>query len=271
MVDTEERRMTFGEHLEELRRRILYALVAPVIGFIVCFIFFREHLLAAVVNPVYPEWRLFGHDILAIERVNVEFTLSNPYAMFVTYMFISLIAGLILTAPWSLYHLWAFVAAGLYPRERRWVHILAPVSLLLFASGAAFFYFIVYPVVISFLYGFGIEFNTFLRAHNGTDMVSNNTLLDGYVHFVMLLTFVFGLMFELPLVVFFLGRTGLVRVETFTRYRRHVIVAVVLVAAMVTPPDVFSQIALAIPMMALYELGILMVRLTRRRERRSDA
>lgn len=271
MTGPDDTRMTFGEHLEELRRRLLYALAGPVVGFLVCFIFLRDRLLAAIVNPVYPDWHLFGRTILRIERVPVEFTLSTPYSVFMTSMFVALVAGIIFTAPWSLYHLWAFVAGGLRPGERRWVRLFAPASAVLFASGAAFFYFVVYPMVVHFLYGFGRQFNMFLAARGGQEMMSNNTLFDGYVYFVMLLTLVFGLMFELPLVVFFLGRTGLVDAATFSRYRRHVIVALVFIAALVTPPDVFSQVALAVPMLVLYELGIMLVRLSDRRRRKATA
>jgi len=268
--EPDETRMTFGEHLEELRRRLLYALAGPVVGFLVCFVFLRDRLLAAIVSPVYPHWRLFGHTILRIERVPVEFTLSTPYSVFMTSMFVALVVGIIFTAPWSLYHIWAFMAVGLKPRERRWIRLFGPASVLLFAAGASFFYFVVYPMVVHFLYGFGRQFNEFLAASGGEPMMSNNTLFDGYVYFVMLLTLVFGLMFELPLVVFFLGKTGLVDAATFARYRRHVIVSLVFVAAMVTPPDVFSQVALAVPMMILYELGILLVRLSDRQRRKAS-
>ncbi len=267
-AENDSKRMSFSEHLEELRRRLLYALAGPAVGFAVCFAFFRERLLELVIRPPYPHWRLFGWDLLVIEPVDVDFSFSTPYAAFVTSMLISLVAGILVTLPWSLGQAWAFVASGLYPRERRCVRILAPVSVGLFAVGTAFFYFVVYPVVIHFLYKFGTDFNAFLAAQGAEPMMTTNTLLDAYVHFAILLMLVFGLMFELPLVVYFLGRTGLVGVDTFRRYRRHVIVALVAAAALVTPPDVFSQVALAIPMWGLYELGVLIVRLTGARHRR---
>lgn len=269
MTDATEKRMTLGEHLEELRRRLLYVLGGAAVAFVLCFLLFRNELLDAVVRPVYPQWRLFGRDILVLEPVDVKFTMGAPYTAFTTYLFISLVAGCIASAPWALYHLWAFIAAGLYPRERRWVYVFGPLSVLLFATGALFFYFVVYPVVVSFLYSYAEDFNRYVVATGGEPMITRDTLFGGYIHFVMLLTFVFGLMFELPLVVYFLGRVGLVRVETFRRYRRHVIVALVAVAAMVTPPDVFSQVALAVPMWVLYEAGVLAVRLTQRRTPRS--
>jgi sec-independent protein translocase protein TatC len=252
--------MSLGEHLEELRRRILYALAGPVIGFIVCFFFFRNDLLGLIINPVYPTWELFGHKILVIEPVSISFTLRAPYSAFTNTMMISLIAGCILTAPWSLYQLWSFIAVGLRDNEKHWVHIVTPFSALLFALGAVFFYFVVYPVVLTFLYNFGEG----LVGPNGERVITGATLFDGYVGFVMLLVLVFGLMFELPLVVFFLGKARLVSAATFRKYRRHVILSIVALSAMVTPPDIFSQLALALPMAILYEIGILAVVLTER-------
>ncbi|MBN2584021.1 MAG: twin-arginine translocase subunit TatC [Planctomycetes bacterium] len=266
MPTPDEKRMSLGEHLEELRRRVFYALAGPAVGFVACFFLLREHLLYAILNPPYPTF-------LTIDAPPLEFNLASPYDAFVTAMITSLIAGIILTSPWSIYHLWAFIAAGLYEHERRHVRVFGVVSVLLFLAGAAFFYYVVYPLAVSFLYGFTQEYNEFAARWAGrVSTIEPTTLLGGYVHFVMLLMLVFGLMFELPLVVLFLGRIGIVDVATFSRYRRHVILGLVILAAIVTPPDVFSQIALAVPMWILYEAGIIILRLTERRKmRQKDA
>ena len=258
----DEKRMSLGEHLEELRRRVLAALLGPAAGFAVCFFLLRDHLVYAILNPRYPAF-------LKLDAPALTFNLASPYDAFVTAMVVSLIAGCILTAPWSLYHLWAFVAAGLYEHERRHVRSFGAVSVVLFFSGAAFFYFLIYPVAVAFLYGFARQYNEFAAAWgHGVSTIEPGTLLGGYVHFVMVLMLVFGLMFEMPLVVLFLGRTGLVDVATFSRYRRHVVLILVIVAAIVTPPDVFSQVALSVPMWILYEAGLLVLRWTERRKRR---
>lgn len=255
MTELDEVRMTLGEHLHELRRRLSYAILGPVVGFLVCFGLLRNQILDWLLNPVYPHWELLGYTILRVDPVAVQFTMKSPYAAFTTTMLVSLIAGLILTAPWTGYHLWAFVATGLRPKERRWVRLFAPASLVLFLAGAAFFYFVVYPIVIGFFYEFAREFNDYA----GREVITDYTDFDGYVSFVMVLMFLFGLMFELPLVVYFLGKTRLVAASTFRRYRRHVILGIFVLSAVVTPPDAFSQVALALPMILLYELGILMV------------
>lgn len=256
-----EPRMTVAEHLEELRRRLILALAGPAVALFACFIFLRNDLLEFVMQPPFPTWRLGGHDILVIEPVPVTFTQSTPYATFLTAMIVSAVVGVVVTLPWSLYHLWAFIAAGLRPEERRWVRIFGPASAVLFLAGAAFFYFVVYPMVVAFLYSFGDQFNRVVEA----EVILRLTPIDQYVAFVMLLTLVFALMFELPLAVYFLGCTGLVDEHVFRRYRRHVIVGLVAASAIVTPPDVFSQVALAVPMLGLYELGIFMVATRNRR------
>jgi sec-independent protein translocase protein TatC len=231
-----------------------------------CFFFLRDHLLYVLLNPPYPEF-------LRLDAPrSVEFNLSSPYDAFVTAMMTSLIAGCIVTAPWSIYHLWAFVGAGLYEHERRHVRWFAVSSVGLFFLGAAFFYYLIYPMSVAFLYGFAEQYNAFVaRGLSGKATIEFNSLLGGYVHFVMLLMLVFGVMFEVPLVVLFLGKLGLVEAKTFARYRRHVVVALVVISAIVTPPDVFSQLALAGPMWILYEAGIVILRLGDRRKKRAAA
>jgi len=265
LADHDDIRMSLGDHLDELRRRVLLALAGPVVGFLVCFFIFQGELLQLVLRPVYPHWELFGFTFHVEPVPDIKFTLPAPYTGFTTTMFISLVAGCIVTAPWTLYQLWSFIAAGLTQRERRWVRLVTPFSVVLFAAGASFFYFVVYPVVLSFLYAFGSD----LKGPDGQPLITSNTLFDGYVSFVLLLVLVFGLMFELPLAVFFLGKAQLISTATFRRYRRHVVLGIVAVSALVTPPDIFSQLALAVPMAILYEIGILAVAISERRARRS--
>ena len=269
MSDATEKKMTLGEHLEELRRRVIYALAGPLVGFVVCFFLLRDWIMLFILRPCYPHWSLFGIPILDVQPPsdNVILTLNAPYTGIFTYMYLSLIAACILTAPWTLYHLWAFVAAGLYPHERRKVVSYGTGSIGLFFLGVAFFFFVVYPLAIAVLYGFGGQFNDFLVAHGFPKMLDNSTLLDGYVRFVLMMALVCGLMFELPLVVLFLGRTGIVSLDRLKRSRRLAILIIFIVSAIASPgPDVVSQLCLAIPMVVLYELGILLVWLTRRKQ-----
>jgi sec-independent protein translocase protein TatC len=261
--ETEEQRMTFGEHLDDLRRRVMLAVIAPLAATIVCYVWFRNDLLHILLDPPFPAWRLWGHDILVLTPPHIDLNPATPYTAFMTQMMVALVAGLILASPWVFYQIWSFVGAGLKPRERRFVHLYGPVSLLLFLGGVLFFYFLIYPVALSYLYSFGQDFNSFQTAHYSDRVrIMDSSFLGQYVNFVLLVGFVFGLMFETPLVILFLGRVGIVRLETFRRQRKIALLIIVIVAGLVTPPDAFSQIALAIPMYALYELGMLLLRLT---------
>ena len=267
MPEAHEKRMTIAQHLEELRRRVLYALLGPVVGFVVCFFFLRDQVLFCLLRPMYPAWRLFGHDLLVVQPVEVRLTLNAPYTAVFNYMYVAFLAGCIATAPWWIYQLWAFVAAGLYPRERRKVAAYGATSLALFFAGAAFFFFVIYPLTMSVLYGFADEFNAYLASQGLQPMLDKSTLFDNYMNFALLMALVCGLMFELPLVVLFLGRMGLVSLASFRKYRRLAILIIFVVAAVASPgPDVVSQLCLAIPMILLYELGLILLRFSKRKE-----
>lgn len=263
MPDVEEPRMTFGEHLDDLRRRVFLAVLAPLAATVVCYVWFRNDLLHILLDPPFPAWRLWGHDVLVLTPPRVDLNPATPYTAFMTQMMVALVAGLILASPWVFYQIWAFVGAGLKPRERRFVRIYGPFSLLLFLTGVLFFYFIIYPVALSYLYSYGQDFNAYQLAHYSDRVrITDSSFLGQYVNFVLLVGFVFGLMFETPLVILFLGRVGIVQLETFRRQRKIALFVIVIIAACVTPPDVFSMIALSIPMYGLYELGLLLLRWT---------
>ncbi len=169
-------------------------------------------------------------------------------AGFVSYIKIALITGLILSSPWVFYQLWMFVAAGLYPHEKRYVHLAAPFSAMLFIAGSLFFLLVVAPLSLKFL----VRFNERML-----DVRSQFTF-QHYISFVSHLMLVFGLAFQTPTAIFFLNRTGLVSVQALNRSRKFVLLAIFIVAAMATPPDVISQVTLAIPLYVLFELGILL-------------
>jgi len=170
-----------------------------------------------------------------------------PAEAFVAYMKVSFIAGLILTSPWVFYQIWMFVAAGLYPAERKYVHTAIPFSTALFVIGALFFLFVIAPLTLGFFLTFGDIVGT-----------ASNWTLQRYISFVTILMLVFGIAFQTPIAIFILVRTGLVSIATLRRVRKYVILAIFIVAALATPPDVVSQISLAIPLYGLYELGIVL-------------
>jgi len=180
-------------------------------------------------------------------------------AGFVSYVKIGLVTGLLLSSPWVFYQLWMFVAAGLYPNEKRYVYLAVPFSAVLFICGALFFITVVAPITLGFL----VKFNERML-----DVRSQFTF-QHYISFVSHLMLVFGIAFQTPVAIFFLNRTGLVSVEALRRSRKFVLLAVFVAAAMATPPDVISQVTLAIPLYALFELGILLSYLAELKKRKS--
>jgi sec-independent protein translocase protein TatC len=159
------------------------------------------------------------------------------------------ITGLVITSPWVFYQVWAFVAAGLYRHERHYVLKFLPVSLGLFLAGVFLCFFCVLPVTLGFL----LQINVWLN-------IEPSLRLSEWMGFATILPLVFGICFQTPLVMLFLERVGILQAEDFRKQRKYAILIMVVVAALVTPgPDVFSQCMLAVPMIALYELGILLM------------
>ena len=178
----------------------------------------------------------------------------------ISYIKIALIAGLLLSSPWVFYQLWMFVAAGLFPHEKRYVNIAAPFSAILFVTGALFFLIVVAPLTLKFL----VSFNQRVLD------VNSQFTFQHYISFVSHLMLVFGLAFQTPTAIFFLNRTGLVSIAALNKSRKFVVLAIFIVAAMATPPDVISQVTLAVPLYILFELGILLSYISSRRRRKSQ-
>jgi len=232
--------MTLGDHLEELRYRLILALVGLAAG-VIGSLFFGKTIVAFIQKP---------YSSLMPDAPLV--TLA-PADAFIGYMKISLITGLILSCPWVFYQLWMFVAAGLYPSERRYVKIAVPFSAVLFAGGALFFLFVVAPLSLAFFLKFGTLID-----------IAPNWTFQKYVSFVTMLMLVFGLGFQTPIAIFILNRTNLTSLQALQNARKYVLLGVFIVAMIATPPDVISQVTLAIPLYGLYELGMLLCRVANR-------
>lgn len=184
-----------------------------------------------------------------------KLTTINPSEGFMVYLKTSLIFGLLLTSPWVIWQLWAFVASGLYKKEKKFAYSVAPASAILFISGSIFFMMTIAPLTMKFF----MRFDEFL----GFD--SQFRPLD-YINMILLLTLVFGVAFQMPIIVVFAERMGLVTIEILTKNRKFVVLGLVVLSAMITPPDVVSQIGLAGPLYLLYELSILACRFIKRRK-----
>jgi sec-independent protein translocase protein TatC len=228
--------MSLGDHLEELRMRLLYALAGLVVGAVIC-LFFGSKIIAFIEKPY-----------IGVMGAEVRLQTLAPADGFISYMKISLISGLIISSPWVFYHLWMFVAAGLYPNEKRYIYLAAPVSAALFVGGALFFILVVAPLTLNFL----VKFNQKMLG------VNSQFTFQNYISFITHLMLAFGLAFQTPTAIFFLNRTGLVSLAALRRSRKFVLLGVFVAAAMVTPPDVVSQVTLAVPLYLLFELGVLL-------------
>jgi len=228
--------MSLGDHLEELRMRLILALVGLGLGAVVC-LFLCSKIIVFIEQPY-----------IGVMGENARLQTLAPADGIISYIKIALISGLILSSPWVFYQLWMFVAAGLYTNEKRYVHLAAPFSAALFVIGALFFVMVVAPLTLGFL----VKFNERILG------VSSNFTFANYISFVTMLMLVFGIAFQTPIAIFFLNRTGLVSVKGLQKSRKFVLLGVFVAAAMATPPDIISQITLGIPLYLLFELGILL-------------
>ncbi len=224
-------RMTLIGHLQDLRKGVTRSLVAVLVGFLVCYAFAGQ-MLKILMQPM----------LAALKQSHFIYTL--PTEAFFAEMWIAFVAGMFLASPYIFYQIWGFVAPGLYSHERRWILPIALCSALFFTFGALFGYFVVFP--------FGFEF----FASYASDILFFTPKLDEYLGFVLKLLFAFGIVFELPLFMFFLARLGIVSHVGLRKKRKYAILGSFIVAAALTPPDAISQTMMAVPLCILYEVGI---------------
>lgn len=228
----EEEKIPFTDHLEELRERIIKSFIAVAIGFVVCY-GFKEKLFELITRPLI--------SVMA-EGDQLIFT-GLPEAFF-TYLKVAFLAGLILAGPVVIYQFWMFVAPGLYKKERRMMIPIVVLSTLFFIGGALFGYFIVFPWGFQFFLSFA------------SDSIKALPSMKEYLSFATKLLLAFGLVFELPIVITFLARLGLVTVPFLRKNRKYAVLIFFVGSAMITPPDVVTQIMMAFPLMLLYEISI---------------
>jgi len=255
-VSEKERELTFWEHLEELRGTLWRILIAFFIASIVSFSFkdvlFNDILLAPKSKDflTYQVLCRLGSWLstpsLCIEPTEFQLININLAGQFTSHMNISLVAGLILVIPYMLWELWRFIKPALTETEIRNSRGAVAITSFLFILGALFSYFIVAPLMINFLGGYIVS-----------PSVSNQIALTSYVGSITLLTLLMGLLFELPVLVLFLTKIGLVTPQKLKKYRKHVAIGILILAGIITPsPDIFSQLLVAIPIYSLFELSL---------------
>lgn len=247
--------MHFLDHLEALRWHLMRSAAAIVVFAIVAFlnpeILFDKVILAAK-NPDFLTYRLMCKlsDLLSIDLCisEIPFTLINIdiSGQFTTHIYTSFIAGFILAFPYFLWELWRFIKPALSSKERNYSRGVVFFSSILFLMGVLFGYYIISPLSINFLGSYQIS-----------QQVANQISLSSFISTVTMLTLSAGVVFELPVVIYFLSKIGLVTPQFLRNYRKHSMVVILIIAAIITPsPDVTSQILVAVPLFLLYEIGI---------------
>jgi sec-independent protein translocase protein TatC len=231
---------TFLSHLVELRNRLIRALLSILVVFLCLFPWAKE-LYALLAQPLLAKLPS-GGQMIATDVVGV----------FLVPMKVALLVAFLIALPYVLYQVWAFVAPGLYAHEKRLALPLVASSVLLFFVGMAFAYFLVFPTVFGFM------------ARIAPEGVAWMTDIEKYLSFVMTTFIAFGVAFEVPIIVMVLVKAELVKLETLKEWRPYVVVGAFVVGAIFTPPDVVSQLMLAVPLCLLYEIGMQMARLVKK-------
>lgn len=238
---------TLISHLLELRTRLMRAFLAVLVVFVPCAIYANQ-LFEFLARPLIAQLPA-GSSLIA---TSVTSPFTTPFKL-------AFIVALVIAMPFVLYQIWAFVAPGLYRREKRFARPLLVSSIVLFYCGVAFAYWVVFPVIFRFFVA---------TAPRGVAVMTD---IANYMDFVLMMVLSFGVAFEVPIAVVLLVMTGLVSVEKLGSARGYVLIGIFVIAALLTPPDAISQSIMAVPMYLLYEGGIIFARLMRRGAPREDA
>ncbi len=241
-----DERQPFLGHLEELRKRFIRCAIAIGIGFAGAY-YFSERLFQILVSP-----------LKAVMPEGDHLIFTNLPEMFFAYLKVAFITGALAAAPFIFYELWMFVAPGLYRRERRYVIPFVVASTILFVGGALFGYFVVFPFGFKFFIGFS------------NDYVKALPSVKQYFSFATKLLFAFGVVFELPVVIFFLTKMGAVTPELLRKKRKYAVLMTFVAGAILTPPDVITQCMMAGPLLILYEISIMVSVLARKKKEEAE-
>jgi sec-independent protein translocase protein TatC len=233
----EDDKLPFTAHLEELRKRLIRCFIAIIIGFLISY-GFKEKLFDILTRP-----------LMQVMKAGDTLIFTGIPEAFFTFLKVSLLSGILLAIPVIMFEFWMFVAPGLYKNERKLMLPIVIISSFFFVGGALFGYFIVFPYGFQFLLGFA------------TETLRPFPSMKEYLSFSAKLLLAFGFVFELPIVITFLARIGLVSVDFLKKNRKYAILIFFIGSAILTPPDVVTQIMMSIPLMILYEISIFGARL----------
>lgn len=261
-----DEKMPLTEHLRQLRKRIIISFIAIVIGMIASYILYDMFILDIIKGPIdalsgkqdnfFVSINPFLH-LINTFRENLGNPVFNlhfigPTEGFVSKFLVSFFSGIIIAFPIIIIQIWLFIAPGLKKKEKRLIIIYFPLMLLLFFAGLTFAYFILIPLGLYFLFNIS------------TDLIPMITI-SKYISLVITLLALFGLIFELPLIILFLTKLGVITPEFLSKKRKYAIFFIFIIAALLTPPDIFTQFIMAIPLILLYEVSILVSKLAYKR------
>ncbi|MCD6153333.1 MAG: twin-arginine translocase subunit TatC [Syntrophobacterales bacterium] len=243
--DTNEK-MPFTSHLEEMRSRLLRVIIVVGILFVICY-FFKKNLFEILTIPL----------AVAMPESGTMIFTGLPEAFF-TYLKVAFFGAIFLASPYILYQIWKFVSPGLFESEKKYVFPFMFFSVTFFLGGSAFAYYVVFPFGFKFFLAFG------------TDFIKPMLSIREYLSFSFKLLLAFGIIFELPVFMFFLSRIGLINSRTLTAKRKYAILVIFITAALFTPPDVVTQVMMALPLILLYEISVWVVKLGEKKVPREE-
>jgi sec-independent protein translocase protein TatC len=265
-----EKEMSFLEHLEELRWHVIRSLVAVVMFTVVAFVmapWVFENIIFAPARVDFPTFKwlcklgdLVGSESLCIKEIPFKVQSRNMTGQFTMHIMASFILGLVVAFPYVVWEVWRFIKPGLQIKERKYSRGAVAAVSLLFFCGVFFGYYVIAPWMVYFLANYSIS-----------DMIVNEFDITSYVSTVVMLVLGTGLLFQLPIVIYFLTKIGIVTPEFLRKYRKHSVVIILVLAAIVTPPDILSQTLITIPLYLLFEISILISSSVAKRKAREEA
>ncbi len=254
-TEPKEKVMSFWDHLDELRWHIMRSMIAVVILAIVAFLnrtIIFDYIILAPSNSNFVTNRILcqvGHwlsvNALCIKEMKLQIISIKMSGQFLTHMYISVVAGFILAFPYILWELWSFVKPAMKEKEQKYSSGGVFISSALFIMGILFSYFLIVPLTVNFL-----------GTYQVSSSVYNQISLSSYINTVVSVTFSVGIVFELPIIVYFLTKIGIITPDFMKKNRKYMYVIMLILAAIITPPDMFSQILVVIPLIVLYEFSI---------------
>ncbi|MEE4258562.1 MAG: twin-arginine translocase subunit TatC [Bacteroidales bacterium] len=252
---SEEKVMTFWDHLDELRMHIIRSLIAIIILAIVAFLnrkFIFDYVILAPSSSEFITnralcWvgRQLSIGALCIDEMKLQIININMSGQFLTHMYISIVAGFILAFPYILWEIWRFIQPAMYDKEKAYSKGGVFISTLLFLTGILFSFFLIVPLTVNFL-----------GTYQVSQSVANQISLSSYISTVVSVTFAVGIVFELPILVYFLTKVGVLTPDFLKKNRKYMFVILLILSAIITPPDMFSQVLVVVPLIVLYEFSI---------------